>query len=299
MLTFDLEYIGQLEGELAAKSNEADDLRSKNEDLIAENTRLTDLTRMLLSSPSFSTFLNDISGNGSLASIPEHSQVQAPPQQQSRTAPRKDVNPHQATTRHQSHQQNNVQIGMAMIPESAYEYNVTESTDNGWAENNNQMDFGPYDAQVFAVTSVSEGPAIDLFDLAMLHGKSTDVASSYPRDDVKDMAPSVEYMPATAFMDSPAPVDTDENFEINKSDPTCASSPVRSLTTPRHCTAEPEDRNFGEIEHEKAFERMDLAVAEDAIAAGQVGTSTLARFERLCSRIEVPLARVAAVTSHL
>lgn len=54
------EYIGQLEGELHAKSVEADELRVQNETLAAENARLTDLTRALLSSTHFSGSVGDV-----------------------------------------------------------------------------------------------------------------------------------------------------------------------------------------------------------------------------------------------
>ncbi|KAI5306368.1 hypothetical protein KEM56_001205 [Ascosphaera pollenicola] len=70
------EYIGQLEGEVAAKTNEANDLRLQNRVLAEENARLNELTSMLLSSPQFSSFLNENSD------IPPPSQNQTQQQQQ-------------------------------------------------------------------------------------------------------------------------------------------------------------------------------------------------------------------------
>src|SRR5437763_10380591 len=96
-LTNYLEYIGQLEGEVAAKAQEASDLRAQNRQLIEENTRLTDLTRMLLSSQAFSSFLNELSLNG----IPAPATAAASSQPQPQPT-KKDVNPHQATRQAQN-----------------------------------------------------------------------------------------------------------------------------------------------------------------------------------------------------
>ncbi|RAL59858.1 hypothetical protein DID88_000487 [Monilinia fructigena] len=71
------EYISQLEGEIAIKVNENMDLKSQNRALMEENTRLSDLTRMLLSSPAFSGFLDTLSSNPATQQAPPPTQ-QAP-----------------------------------------------------------------------------------------------------------------------------------------------------------------------------------------------------------------------------
>src|SRR5438874_1734309 len=94
MLTASIEYISQLEGEVAAKTTEANDLQIQNRALMEENARLTDLTRMLLSSPHFSSFLGDISVNGLPApqsSLPSAAQTSFQPK------PQKDANPNRIT----------------------------------------------------------------------------------------------------------------------------------------------------------------------------------------------------------
>jgi hypothetical protein len=63
MLTFFTEYINQLEAEIAAKDNENRHLRDQNRLLVGENSGLSDLTRKLLSSPSFSGFLDIFATN--------------------------------------------------------------------------------------------------------------------------------------------------------------------------------------------------------------------------------------------
>ncbi|CAG7935648.1 unnamed protein product [Penicillium salamii] len=56
------EYIGQLESEVAARTNEARQVRLQNRALYAENARLNDLARMLLGSCHFSNLLNEMEG---------------------------------------------------------------------------------------------------------------------------------------------------------------------------------------------------------------------------------------------
>lgn len=298
------EYIGQLEGEIATKQSENDGLRVKNEALVAENTRLTDLTRMLLSSPAFSTFLNDLSATGVPTSIPEPSQ----PQNQTATprpepATRKDVNPNENTPQQTSDQQqdNMMHVGLTVIPEeSSFNYTMTEPLNAGY---NNNLDFGGlYDAQVYAVTSIPQGPAVDSIEFSMLHGKTSNFVGPYwEADDNKDEPPVIECIPSVQKMDQPAPIETpSEDDDIDISDPAFAlfidQSPSELPSTP--LTVAPEDRIFGEIELEKAFGRVELLLAEDTDDVAELGSATIERFERLCSRLEASSARVAAITGQ-
>ncbi|CAF9918773.1 hypothetical protein IMSHALPRED_004410 [Imshaugia aleurites] len=297
------EYIGQLEGEIAVKVSEADELRAKNEELVAENTRLTDLTRMLLSSPAFSSFLNDLSGTGVPASMPEitrsHSQTSASRPQSA--APRKDVNPNQATPRPAPSQTANTHVGMTVIPEeNRFQYNATESANNGWTDSN--MDFGGlYDAQVYAVTELPQGPAVDSMSFAMLHGKRSNFVGSYSSDESKDEPAEMPSMPVLADK-----VEAHEVIERRPQDVDIdASDPAFALFIDRPCTSsppapmKPEDRIFGDIELEKAFGRLELVVAEDPDDCQEISSATIERFERLCSRLDAASTRVAAITSHL
>ncbi len=130
-----------------------------------ENTRLTDLTRMLLSSQAFSGFLNELSQNG----IPAPTTTVAPQTQPQPQPTRKDVNPNQGSRQLQSQQ---MQVGMTMIPESAVDFSMLDS--NNW---NTMNSF-----QVCAVTEVPEGPAIDT---AKLSGKNPGLnasSNSTPKD---------------------------------------------------------------------------------------------------------------------
>lgn len=297
-----IEYIGQLEGEIAAKTSEADDLRSKNEELAAENTRLTDLTRMLLSSPAFSTFLNDLSGTGVPASMPDvsplHSQI---PASQPQSEPRKDVNPNQSSQRSQSSQNSNNYVGMTMIPEeNTFQYNATESANNRWTANN--MDFGGlYDAQVYAVTEVPQGPAVDSMSFAMLHGKTSNFVGSYSSDDYKEEPAEIEPLPVVAEkVEVPETIERrPHDVDLDASDPSFALFIDQPCTSSKPAIVEPEDRIFGEIELEKAFRRLELVIAEDPNESQEISSATIERFERLCSRLDASSTRVAAITSHL
>ena len=299
------EYIGQLEGEIATKSQEADELRIKNEELTAENTRLADLTRMLLSSSAFQTFLADLSGTGGPVNVPElpQSQPQNPTIRPQSAAPRKDVNPNQANSRHQLREsQNNLHAGMTMIPEEpSFEYTATESTNTGYTDN---MDFGLYDAQVYAVTAVPQGPAVDTMDFAMLHGKPSNLAGPLPsiEDDAKDAPVTIDFLPVgPGKMEMPEPIENpSEITDIDASDPAFALFVDQPTSLPAiSSSVAPEDCIFGEIELEKAFGRVELIVEGGSSGSGEVCSATLERFERLCSRLDAASARVCAITAHL
>ncbi len=267
----------------------------KNEELVAENTRLTDLTRMLLSSPAFSTFLNDLSGTGAPASMPEISRLQAqtPISRSQSAAPRKDVNPSQSTA--------NTHVGMTMIPEeNAFQFNAAESANNGWTDSN--MDFrGLYDAQVYAVTEVPQGPAVDSMSFAMLHGKASNFVGSYSSYGSKDEPTEIEPMPVSAEKVVMPEIDErrSQDVDIDVSDPAFALFIDQPCTSSKPAAVEPEDCIFGEIELEKAFGRLELVIAEDPTESQEVSSATIERFERLCSRLDAASSRVAAITSHL
>lgn len=265
---------------------------------MAENTRLTDLTRMLLSSPAFSTFLNELSGTGAPASMPDVSRFQS---QIPASRPHKDINPNQSTHRPQSSQSSNSHVGMTMIPEeNAFQHNATESANNRWTDSN--MNFGGlYDAQVYAVTEVPQGPAVDSMSFAMLHGKTSNFVGSYSSDDSKEEPAEIEPLPAMAEkVELPEAIERrPQDVDIDVSDPSFALFIDQPCTSSKPATMKPEDRIFGEIELEKAFGRLELVIAEDPNESQEISSATIERFERLCSRLDASSRRVAAITSHL
>ena len=160
-----------------------------------ENTRLTDLTRMLLSSQAFSGFLNELSQNGMDAPSALTAAASAQPQPQ---PTRKDVNPHQAARQMQKHQP---QAGM----ESSVDFSMMESnTSNSW---NNVNSY-----QVCVVTEVPEGPAIDINALS---GKTTTslTPASVPSKDY----PVIESAPHFTQPAKPQhPVIVNENVKLDE-----------------------------------------------------------------------------------
>ncbi|KAJ4620925.1 hypothetical protein HRR85_001153 [Exophiala dermatitidis] len=152
------EYINQLEGEVAAKAQEANDLRAQNQQLREENNRLSDLTRMLLSSQAFAGFLQELSQSGlpppsNLGNTQQQKPVQTQPQPQHI---KKDIGPHEATQQMQ-HQQ--PQVGMALIPETPMDFSALQPS-NSWMTPLPTNDF-----QVYAVTELPEPPVLDLDSL--------------------------------------------------------------------------------------------------------------------------------------
>ena len=286
-----LEYIGQLEGELAVKSAEADNLRVKNDELMAENTRLTDLTRMLLSSSAFSTFLADISGNAagssaSSATKPPFSRVKADPL----PSTRKDVNPHQAITQPSLDPQSTPYVAMAAISETTADFAGFESTNNAWADGT--VDFGRYDAQVFTITDLPQGPAVDQIASEILSGKSK--SSSFDCSDGAKTQPSLlERMPLPTPAKSAPSGSTPplEDVEFDESDP--AYGLFADCPTPAaRPVGDAEELLFGSIEPEKAFRRLELVVEN---RVDEISASTMETFERICSSLEAASERISAL----
>lgn len=269
---------------------------------MAENTRLTDLTRMLLASPAFSTFLNDLSGSvpSSSAPVQASSSGQTPTMKTEQASSlHKDVNPHQmALQQTQNSQSNDQHVGMILMPEPSVDYTAFDTNNPGWTNNN--MDFSLYDAQVFAVTELPQGPSFDQLNSDILSGKSSNTARSYAADDCKDDAPVIELMPnlSSEIEDVSDANASNDDFGFDESDPAFAlfaDCPSTSHLTP----TEPQEQIFGSIGLEKAFGRVELVLEDDLCDDEQVSSATMERFQRLCSIMEAASERISAVTSHL
>ncbi|KAL9026765.1 MAG: hypothetical protein Q9196_004623 [Gyalolechia fulgens] len=282
------EYIGQLEGEIAAKTAEANDLRVKNQELMSENNRLTDLTRMLLESPAFNSFLNELSGtDGQVATSSATSQQNAPAPtvEGLQPEPRKDVNPHQPSPQVQGDQRS-AQVGMALIPET---YHIVNPMNTPWTEN---MDSSLYDAQVYTVTSMPEGPAIDHYDTSLLSGKSTGSMGSFVSDEAKQEVPTIEH-PSPRYEEALSQIalvgdskssnarldDSDSGFGISDDVLPPSYSPAKQLEQP--------------------LDQLGLTIVEHKNEIGQVSAASMERFIRFCAAMKGPSERVASVTAHL
>ncbi|KAL8937135.1 MAG: hypothetical protein Q9216_004582 [Gyalolechia sp. 2 TL-2023] len=292
------EYIGQLEGEIAAKTAEANDLRAKNQELMSENHRLTDLTRMLLESPAFNSFLNELSGtDGQVATSSASSQQNAPAPkvEEAQPEPRKDVNPHQPSPQVQSDQRS-AQVGMALIPETYHNLNPINTT---WTDN---VDSSLYDAQVYTVTSMPEGPAIDQYNTGWLSGKFTGSVGSFVSDESKQDTPAIEHLcPRYEEAKSEVPLiggPNPFNARFDNSDSTfgidCSASPLS------HSSANQSKKpSHSCVQSERTMDPSGLTTVENRKETDGVGVASMERFKRFCAIMEGPSQRVAAVTAHL
>lgn len=198
------EYIGQLEGEVAVKVQEANDLRVENQQLREENSRLTDLTRMLLSSQAFSGFLQELSQSGlpapNAANLGQQKTAQGPPQQAQ--PPRKEVASHESARQMQFQQP---QIGMALIPETPVNVSMFPPS-NAWMSALPANDF-----QVYAMTDLPEAPVLDL---QALSGKSkSDGNLSRPSKDMPHL-PEPARSTSTAN-EEPKPTQIDDSVSLD------------------------------------------------------------------------------------
>ncbi|SPO03550.1 related to bZIP transcription factor [Cephalotrichum gorgonifer] len=268
------EYITQLESEISGKVAENGELRSQNRALIEENKRLSDLTRMLLASPSFSDLLNQMSTNP--VPVPQQQQQQAPQvqsqpaqqdQQQSRQPP-KDPNPYAAAM----HQQ---QIGMAMIPEHSMEFSSLS------LENDN-FNLQP---QVFAFAAPEMPSSIDA---TVLSGKSSNfVGECMDSEDEKLQMPVLDH-PKSLEPSAPTAPPLDPAFESNPEFELYHSQPVSSSTSTEDEEAWRADV-FGGIESEKVLARYELV---DAAEAEQDSMLAMVKVQRMCERLEATRARI-------
>lgn len=207
------EYITQLESEVAAKAQEANELRVHNRQLMEENTRLTDLTRMLLSSQAFAGFLQELSNSGvpntaqPLQQQQQASQQSQPqPQLQSQPQPqpqRKDIPPHEAA-RHMQNLNQHTQVGMTLVPETPIDISAMD----GYSSWNNIVPSN--DFQVFAATEMPEPPKLDL---TRLNEKSTSTVRPV-RSSKKQVPviPSLPPSPASAPVGNPDDLYADESL---------------------------------------------------------------------------------------
>lgn len=251
-----------------------------------ENKRLTDLTRMLLSSPSFSNFLDHLSANPSSIPAPPgrpaapQQQQQTPQQQQQQQQQRqmpKDVSPYDA--------QQQQQIGMAMIPEQTMDFSMLSIGQNPYAS---------YQPQVFVVDT----PEVPSIDTNVLSGKSSNfVEPLLESDEDKVEAPVIEHpvaRPEPTETKTPvdAQFDSDPEFALFHSEPATTSEPAKELDTESLSNVD----MFGGIESEKILARYELVDATEEEASAILA---MARVQRISDNIESVVSRLELLTMDL
>lgn len=165
LLTRGIEYIGQLEGEVAVKIQEANNLRTENTALLQENERYRGLIETLLRHPAFTPFIDDISKNPAALGAPQpqqHQQSVTPTPAPQQPQQHEDVKPEflnfdasqlQVPQQQPQQQQDNQQVGLAMIPEEKMDFSRL-NIGTGY-----NMNFGNFQqVNAYAVTELPSGP---------------------------------------------------------------------------------------------------------------------------------------------
>jgi hypothetical protein len=218
---------------------------------------------MLLSSPAFSGFLNELSSHGMPAPPATTTSNQ---QSQTKSQPRpthKDVNPHQASRQMQNQQP---QINMAMIPET--DFSVLEQPMNTW----NSIPSNDY--QVFSVSAVPEVPMLDLTPLS---GKAS---SPITLEAMKD-APQIAELPAWVNNTAES-VTTSSSDDENEAFALYNDTPSPTTTSPYSldsflASAKPNTTKF----------MFDISTAVDE-------SSSLAQLKRMCAAMDEVSKQLAA-----
>ena len=242
-----------------------------------ENTRLSDLTRMLLSSQAFSGFLNELSQNG----MPAPSTIAAVASQPQPQPTKKDINPHQATRQAQNQQ---TQVGMTIVPESTVDFSMLDSTPTS----NWNTGFGLNSFQVCSVTDLPEGPAIDTDSMAgkklydIITKSSTSEAKDYPVLQFTPIIKQQSFSPPAA--DVSANVELDEaGFTLFVDQPRATHSAIVKQTSASNCTAL----------HELS------ATAQPATVEPESEEDRWEKLENMCSILDASCEHLSAHTSHI
>ncbi|KAF2683739.1 hypothetical protein K458DRAFT_339837 [Lentithecium fluviatile CBS 122367] len=287
------EYIGQLEGEVAMKTNEANELRTQNRALMEENARSRAFIERLLRHQAFTPFLEELSREEGLDTKPVMPTLSSASTTPTPTPVRKDLNPYQNQQfGGMSSQPNNPQIGMTLIPETPLDISMLNLNSNNWGVNSNNMgSFNFQQPQVFAVTELPEGP-VNPIDTEALSGKGFSsifaAEDDSPIESVKPDFPVIErpVESAPAFSEVEEE-DDDPEFDLYRTSP--APSAAASVSPFEH-----HESLFGAANPEKAFAHFELFISDEA-----ADERLMARFEKQCAKMERICERIEALTSHL
>lgn len=264
-----VEYIGQLEGEIAGKVNENHDLKLQNKALLEENARLSDLTRMLLSSPAFSSFLDTLATNPNSAA-PQHSPIDAQQMRpmsdrsQAHANVAKDPPPHMPAQH----------VGMTMIPEPPRALSILDHHVEG--------SYG-YQPRVYSVLSVPDM----VIDPEVLSGKS-----STHRIEEKMEAPELEVAPCER--EDVSPVTDDQIDETFDADPAFALFTDRRSTTSSSTLKRP---NFDQLSSKPRH--YELKLVGPTPQADEESMHTICRLLRKCQGLEAMASRLETLTGEL
>jgi hypothetical protein len=285
------EYIGQLEGELAVKSNEANDLKLQNRALMEENARFRALSEKLLAHSAFRPFLDEISRDPELSrSLSEISGTNRQSVTPTPQPTQKDTDPYSAGAQQYMPQQNlNQHVGMVMMPEPQIDFSALNLGGNNWALPNGMNNFQQH--QVFAVLEVPE-PA-EPIDIAALSGKSgSSIVESFDEYSKYDHpteieAPELPKDQVVLAHDKENEVSATSASQFDENDPAYtlyANSSSSTVTAPVESPTAPT---------EKAAIHFALVVATDA----DIQCSS-ARLEKMVARMEASFTKLDAMMAN-
>lgn len=239
-----------------------------------ENARFRELTVKLLRHPAFTPFLDDISRDPALSD--SLSKVAS---SMNNTTSVTEAKPQVV----EAPQQQDLQIGMATIPEPQLDFSALNLNGNNWGVPNG---FG-YQPQIFAVTELPEGP-VEPLEVASKGEESIIERFS----SVEETKPEYPEFVASAAAPVQAPVET---VEIDESDPTLTLYADIPRSSAPISTKEPQsfESIFGNIAPEKAFARVELNVTD-----GSDVTALEAHLAVLCARADSPFQRLQAMSAE-
>lgn len=281
------EYIGQLEGEVAVKVNEANDLRTENRLLREENARSRAFIERLLRHQAFTPFLDELSREESLqpktpmASMPSTS---TPPV--SAPAPASFQNQQFGGVS----QAENTHVGMTLIPETQFDFsslNINNTNNGSWGVNNG---FGFQQPRVFAVHELPEGP-VNPLDTEAMSGKGYSAVFSAEDDSsVDEVKPDYPVIERPVHSETPAyagPVEDEDEDDLYSSSPAPSAS-VATVSAPL------ENHEILFTNPEKAFAHFTIVISDEAEEV-----RLAERLQRRIAAAEPVLQRLAALTSML
>jgi len=204
----------------------------------------------------------------------------------------KDTNPFAAEQQYMS-SQNNIHVGMTLIPETPIDLSSLNLGNNNWPMPTGMQSYQQH--QVFAVTELPQGPA-EPIDMSALSGKpSEDVFTGFVgHEEEKATYPELESKDTSVVEKrSEQAVDSTE-CPFDENDPTVALFANSSSPTPVSTVKAIEDYEpiFGDVSPNKVFAHFELFVSSD-----EDNQSLMEQFERMTSRLDASCRRLQALSA--
>ncbi|TKA61910.1 hypothetical protein B0A49_09374 [Cryomyces minteri] len=280
------EYIGQLEGEVAMKTNECNGLKTENRSLMEENARYRGLIQTLLRHPAFTPFINDLSNDATVTAPASQSSRSVQPTPNA-SAPQQEAPSYlqfDASQLQIPQQNDDAHVGLAMIPETPVDLSMLNLENNRLAIGN--QGFGFQQPQVYSVLELPEGPSPLELHADILSGKGGSDLSTYIDADKKADYPSIENMPSF----EPVGEHSSAAVSIATEDDAAFSLYTDSPSTTFAMTASETHGSFSYTTPEKSSLHFELVVSDDLASR---------KLERMCARLDPALERIAAMTAYL